>query len=82
MRANLTATLDQRQDGLFALTAKVAALTLANVLVLLFAADKGFVGLYDLAAAAHGREASFTHRLTNAVRHEPSGFVGHAQHAV
>ena len=44
----------------------------------------GFVGLDGLSFATEraGGSYVFLHRLTNAVRHEPCGFVGNAHHTV
>ena len=53
------------------------------MLVLLLAADIGFVGFDDLALAAERRwGSSDRHGFADAVRHEPRGFVGDAKGAL
>ena len=49
-----------------------------------FVAVVGFVGFDDLAFAAEraGRGNVVFHRFADAVKHEPSGFVGDAKRAV
>jgi hypothetical protein len=41
--------------------------------------DESFVGLNSFASTAHWGHADNTHGLTDAVRHEPSGFQSDAQ---
>src|SRR3546814_17163646 len=54
---------------------------LAAKAVALLAADKGFVGLDNLAGAAERTFAGGLHGLADAVAHEPRGFVAYADHA-
>src|SRR5687767_2476544 len=42
----------------------------------------GFIGLHDLASSAKRRGFVIAHSFTDTMRHEPSGFVCHAEHAV
>lgn len=85
-RAGLTATLDQGEDrtlllGQVALEQRAALAAFAQDRRLSLAQIR-LIGLHDLAFAAHrlrlGR--SRRHRLADAVRHEPSGLVGDAEH--
>ena len=46
------------------------------------ATDEGFIDLNGLASAAHWIKRAGHERLANAMRHEPSGFQGHAKNAV
>jgi hypothetical protein len=41
----------------------------------------GFVGLNHLSLATKRRGVRVGHHLADAVRHEPSGLVGHLEHA-
>lgn len=45
-------------------------------------ADKGFVNLHGATTRAEGIQAAVFHRLTNAVRHEPSGLESNAKGAM
>jgi hypothetical protein len=41
--------------------------------------DKGFIGLHNLASAAHGFDSDNAHGLPQTMRHEPSGFQGNTK---
>src|SRR5437588_13106191 len=49
--------------------------------VLGFASDHGFVALNNLVIAADRRRASWLHALSNAMAHEPRGFIRQSKHA-
>jgi hypothetical protein len=82
VRADLAATLDKRESDLLARAADVSLLALPSVLILLLPADIGLVCFDRLSRAAHRRGVDIAHRLTDAVRHEPSRLVRNGQHAV
>lgn len=69
--------LKHAQNGDLALAALLAASALPRVLVLLLAADEGFVGL-DHAFERTVERLRFD-RVAQAVGHEPSGFLRHAK---
>lgn len=87
-RSDLAAALDQRDDR--ALVGRAGATLLrwrrnASPRAWLRAvhlAVIGFVCLNNLAIAAERRQSSGPHALTDAVRHEPGGLIGHVERAV
>lgn len=78
--AHHAAALDQREHHLLAHAADFLAVALAAVLVGFLAAYIRFVRLNGAARAEHA--ARSLHRFAEAMRHEPRGFVGHAEHAL
>src|SRR4051794_32963065 len=76
VRANLAATLDQRHNGFLRRRVVVSP-------VLCLAADVSFIGLDELAIAAHtARQFAFAHRLAKPMAHEPCRFETHAERAM
>jgi hypothetical protein len=63
----VTIALNESKDGLLTLSPDVAFLSLADVLVLLFAADVRLVGLDNLAVAAKWSARLGCHRFPNAM---------------
>src|SRR5262245_45549845 len=83
MRADFTATLDNREHSFFTHATNVFLVALADVLVALFAANVGFVKLNCLARTAkRTSRLEIAHTLADAMHHEPSGLVRQAYHAV
>jgi hypothetical protein len=86
-RANATAALHKAENGTLAgwplairLDERLAAR--CELRLRLCFADIGFVGFNDFARTAKRAGLIVSHALADAVRHEPSGFVRHAKHAV
>ncbi len=86
---NLPAAFDKRDNGTlldaaFAVLEVGTAFTLWRDIRTVTLADIGFVGFYGFAFATKGAGGVCVlfHGLTNAVGHEPSGFIGNAQHAM
>src|SRR5579863_4890132 len=75
MRADFALTLNKRMDDLLAHAANVLGVALADVLVLLFAADIGRIGFHDLAFAANRTNLGRRHGLADAMAHEPRALV-------
>src|SRR5712691_2053916 len=79
-RARMAFAGDKRDDFVFVLSAAST-----SVMSRWFASRNlaviGFVG-FDWSTAAAKQAAACSHRFTNAVRHEPSGLVRHAERAV
>lgn len=74
--AGTTATLNQRMHDLLAHAADLRLLgPLGLVLVLLFAADVGRIGLKGRAFSAHRRQVANAHGFADTVGKEPSGLV-------
>lgn len=79
-RAHLAAAFDQRENHRLADAADVRGLALAAMLVALFAAYVGRIGLY-WTAVAHNAARSL-HRFADTVRHKPRRLVRHAKHTL
>src|SRR5690606_9716487 len=77
-RTHLAAALHKGNDGVL-VRVPTARLTAASAILL---AVESLVSLNDLAAAAKRAGLLRGHGGTDAVRHEPRGFVAHAKHAL
>lgn len=78
--ANLSSTLKDADDGSFILDASGGNLASPNMLVHVsgFAADEGFVCFDNATLTAQLDKGVGLHGATNAMHHEPSGLLGHA----
>lgn len=72
-RTDHAATLDEAEHG------ALMAVARAGLLMALLETDVRLVGFHGLTGTADRRERTGTHGLADAMRHEPSGFVGHAK---
>src|SRR3546814_472104 len=83
-RTDTAAALDKGKGSLLTGAPDILWVALGNVLVLLLAADEGFIGFNDLAGTAQraGVGAFRAHGLTDTMGHEPSRLVGDAEHTM
>src|SRR3546814_15588711 len=82
-RTDTAAALDKGKGSLLTGAPDILWVALGNVLVLLLAADEGFIGFNDLAGTADRASIiAGAHRFADAVRHEPRGLVGAPEHTV
>ena len=79
--ADPATSLDQREHTLFVNPADGLAVALGAVAVLFLPSNVGRVSL-DRAAASREHTVGAFHGLADAMRHEPSGLVGHAKGAL